>query len=136
MKTLALVVEALQTGESFAVALGDFLDAFYRAPSAACLDDEPPAVPATAGDSEALDAYLAAVAEHLARQYRLAIPAWVFAPGRRLHRPRFGSPAAALRATLLLESPPAFRSRNLFVTANALDRASRHSSAAKSPEAA
>ena len=35
----------------------------------------------------------------------------------------FASPGAALRATLLLESPAAFRERNFFVSENALERA-------------
>jgi hypothetical protein len=42
---------------------------------------------------------------------------------RKLHRPWFASPLAALRAVLILESPAAFRSRNLFVSENALTRA-------------
>jgi len=41
---------------------------------------------------------------------------------RKLHKPWFASPLAALRATLLLESPVGFRSRNLFVSENALTR--------------
>jgi hypothetical protein len=50
-------------------------------------------------------------------------PTWIDAEARKLHRPWFASPLAALRAVLLLESPAAFRSRNLFVTENALARA-------------
>ena len=49
--------------------------------------------------------------------------AWTSAEQRALHRPWFASPLAALRAVLLLESPPAFRARNLFVSDNALSRA-------------
>jgi hypothetical protein len=68
------------------------------------------------------DAFLAATAEHLAREFALRIPPWPFKPSRYLERPYFALQGAAFRATLLLESPLAFRSRNLFVTANALCR--------------
>jgi hypothetical protein len=77
-----------------------------------------------------LDAFLAAVAEHLCRRFALPIPAWVFEPDRYLARPFFALAAPSFRATLLLESPLEFRSRNLFVTANALSRASEHATAA------
>ena len=39
------------------------------------------------------------------------------------HQPWVAWPGAALRATLLAESPAPFRERNLFVSANALSRA-------------
>ena len=50
-------------------------------------------------------------------------PAWIGDETRKLHRPWFASPLAALRAVLLLESPPGFRARNLFVSQYALSRA-------------
>ena len=110
-----------------AVALGNFLDEFYRTPDVARLADEPPLLGGANG--AVVGAYLAGVAEHLAREYALDIPAWVFGPQRYLRRPKFGHESAALRATLLIESPPAFRSRNIFVTANVLERASRRRAA-------
>lgn len=69
------------------------------------------------------DAYLAATAEELARRYDLPSPAWTTSADRALHKPWFATPLAAVRAVLLLESPPAFRARNLFVSENALSRA-------------
>ena len=68
------------------------------------------------------DAYLAATAEELARAHQFPVPAWTAAEARALHRPWFASPLAAVRTVLLLESPPAFRARNLFVSENALTR--------------
>lgn len=68
------------------------------------------------------DAYLAATAKHLAMTHGLLIPGWVTAPDCQLRRPWFASPLLALRTTLLLESPVAFRARNLFVSENALSR--------------
>ena len=69
------------------------------------------------------DAYLAATAEELARRFNLLLPAWTVGEDRQLHRPWFATPLAAVRAVLLLESPPPFRARNLFVSENALSRA-------------
>ena len=42
---------------------------------------------------------------------------------RKLHTPWFSSQLASLRAVLILESPAGFRSRNLFISENALTRA-------------
>ena len=53
----------------------------------------------------------------------LGLAAWTDDPRRALRTPWFATPLASLRAVLLLESPPAFRSRNLFVSENALSRA-------------
>jgi hypothetical protein len=69
------------------------------------------------------DAYLAATAEWLAWKFDLPPPGWAFEPARSLRRPWFASQLASLRAVLLLESPAPFRSRNLFVSENALSRA-------------
>jgi hypothetical protein len=93
-------------------------------PSSNALAAEPaPLAPHFADLGRVQDAYLAATAEELARQFNLQRPTWIDAETRRLHRPWFASSLAALRTVLLLESPAAFRSRNLFVTENALARA-------------
>jgi hypothetical protein len=122
--TLAEVAELASRGDSFDRCLANFLDEFYSAPSSSALAAEPaPLAPRFADLGRVQDAYLAATAEELARQFNLQRPTWVDAETRKLHRPWFASPLAALRAVLLLESPAAFRSRNLFVTENALARA-------------
>lgn len=69
------------------------------------------------------DAYLAATAEWLAWKFNLQPPRWAFDDSRSLRRPWFASPLGSMRALLLLESPAVFRSRNLFVSENALSRA-------------
>ena len=79
--------------------------------------------PILAQSGHVQDAYLAAVAEHLAYINGFQIPTWVGKENRKLHRPWFASQLAGLRAVLILESPPAFRARNLFVSENALSRA-------------
>ncbi|MGH6928255.1 MAG: hypothetical protein ACREEV_08055, partial [Dongiaceae bacterium] len=69
------------------------------------------------------DAYLAAVAEHLARRWDLEIPAWVDQPHRFLDRAHFAGGLDSLKAILLAESPLAFRKRQIFVEAEPLSRA-------------
>jgi hypothetical protein len=122
--TLAEVAERASRGDSFDRCLANFLDEFYSAPSSRALAGEPTQLaPRFADIGRVQDAYLAATAEELAGQFNLQRPTWIDAETRKLHRPWFASPLAALRAVLLLESPAAFRSRNLFVTENALARA-------------
>jgi len=76
--------------------LREFPDTFYAAPEpavqAAMLAEAPPAT----GQPRA-DAYLAAVAEHLALRFGLPVPSWCGEANRFLHRPFF-SPAAWSRS--------------------------------------
>jgi hypothetical protein len=121
--TLAQVAELATRGGSFDRSLANFLDELYSAPSASALAQEPVSLaPSFADLGRVQDAYLAAAAEELARQFNLQRPTWIDAEIRKLHRPWFASKLATLRAVLLLESPAAFRSRNLFVSENALVR--------------
>lgn len=69
------------------------------------------------------DAYLAAVAAHLANTLRLPTPRWAEKKSRRLDRPWFALPYPWARAELIRSSPAAFRERNLFTTEDALHRA-------------
>ena len=108
----------------FGYAIDEFLDTFY-------LDhpdklrqqrriDAPPAIVVDAF----VDSWIAAVGEHLARRWGLFVPAWTRRPAHyALSLPRFVPDSKALRRTLLLESPPAFRSRLLFTFVEPLQRA-------------
>lgn len=69
------------------------------------------------------NAYWAAVAETLCREAGLEPPPWTESPRCYLNRPWFAGSLEGLKAILLVESPVAFRRRNLFVSANALARA-------------
>lgn len=123
-KTLAEVAQLTLEGEAFDYCLANFLDGFYAAPTASALAPTPALLAPSAGEfGRVQDAYLAATAEELARGFSLATPAWVDDDARRLRRPWFASQLASLRAVLLQESPAGFRSRNLFVSENALSRA-------------
>ena len=123
-KTLAEIAQLTAAGDSFDRCLANFLDEFYAAPAAAALSPTPGLLAPQLGElGRVQDAYLAATAEHLACAHGFPIPAWVVTEDRKLHRPWFASQLAALRAVLILESPAAFRARNLFISENALTRA-------------
>jgi transcriptional regulator with XRE-family HTH domain len=104
--------------------LREFLDEFYavrgKKDRAAMLSAEPP----LAADHRT-NAYLAAVAEHLALRNGLPIPEWAGQASRFLKRPFFPSGLESLKATLLMESPTAFRRRMIFVGADPLYRPRR-----------
>jgi hypothetical protein len=104
--------------------LREFLDEFYveesSAQRATMLMDEPPI-----SEDDRANAYYAAVAEHLALTHRLPVPSWTRGAARFLKRPFFPSGLESLKATLLVESPTAFRRRMIFVDANPLYRPRR-----------
>jgi hypothetical protein len=83
---------------------------------AAALADEPKAL------DRLHDAYLAALAEHLALSDRIAVPQWTEQPHRFLSEPFFAGGLESLKATLLVESPLAFRRRLIFISADGLSR--------------
>ncbi len=106
--------------EAYRIGLAQYLDAFYVNPGArqAMIDPEPSLTGAALND-----AMFGAIAEHLARRWALAIPAWTDGAARFLHRPYFATPIEALKATLLAQSPIAFRRRMIFVEHEPLRRA-------------
>lgn len=125
-RSLFAVVRDADSTEGIGLNLADFLDHvnwLAKQPAvavrvAASLRTEPPRT----GDA-VQDAYLAAVAAHLAHRLRLRAPAWTEKKNRRLEHPWFALPDDWARATLLRDSPAAFRERNLFTTEDALHRA-------------
>jgi len=123
-QSLAEVARKTAEGASFDLTLADFLDGFYPAPKEEALSQAPELLAPKLGEAGRVkDAYLAATAEQLACDNGFPIPSWVVGEERTLHRPWFASPLGGLRAVLIHESPPVFRARNLFVSANALERA-------------
>lgn len=90
---------------------------------AASVTKEPMLLAPLLKDDGRADAFLAATAAYLAQQNRLPRPHWVQATSRTLEKPWFAPKSPNMKAILLLESPAAYRVRNLFVSTNALWRA-------------
>lgn len=107
----------LEDGErSWRWHLMDCVDAVRRSGTVAALET-PPAVELPAG----LRALTAAIAETLAAECETGAPRWTGGVGP-LDRPWFVSGYESLKASALIESPVPFRSRNVFVLANFLER--------------
>ena len=108
--------------KGFDAAVREFLDAWQSMSSAARFDalvEEPRSL------GPIHDAYLAALAEHLALSERRLAPVWSEAPARFLNQPFFAGGLESLKATLLVESPLAFRRRLIFISADGLSRPRR-----------
>ena len=108
--------------QGFDPSVREFLDEWQvmsRGQRGAALADEPQRL------GGVKDAYLAALAEHLALSERLPVPAWTEQPDRFLSEPFFAGGLESLKAILLVESPLAFRRRLIFISANGLSRPPR-----------
>jgi hypothetical protein len=121
--SIAEIAERAASGaQLFDLAVREFLDSWQGFPPAdrtEALAEEPPPV----GRVE--DAYLAALAEHLASGARIDAPAWTEAPNRFLREPFFSGGLESLKAILIVESPSAFRRRLIFISADGLSRPHR-----------
>jgi hypothetical protein len=124
-QTLAEVASIARIdGSAFAMALDEFVDEFYLDhPHKAAQQRRLDAIPEAVGDA-AIDAWIGAAGEHLAQRWGLAVPHWTQrAVHFALETPVFVPASRALRGVLIVESPPAFRSRMIFTRAEPLARA-------------
>ena len=113
---------AAGASQNFDLAVREFIDTWGTMPRSsriAAIAEEPIAV----GRVE--DAYLAALAEHLATRDRLDPPVWTEKPERFLREPFFAGGLESLTAILIVESPSAFRRRLIFISADGLSRPHR-----------
>jgi hypothetical protein len=124
-QTLAEVARAAgASAADFAMALDEFVDELYLDhPDKAAQQRRLDPVPEIVG-TPVIDAWIGAAGEHLAQRWGLRVPPWTrrpehFAP----EEPAFLPDSRALRGVLIVESPPAFRSRLLFTRAEPLARA-------------
>lgn len=127
-RTLAEAIERVRSGDSQDVSLAEFVDTFLLAQDDDARYAAIEAEPMRSGNAR-LDALAGAIAEYLAKQYRLGcVPRWVSQPWRRLDEPWFttSSNSPALREYLSVASPAEFRSRNIFTEELPLRRARSH----------
>ncbi len=123
LESIAAIADQTRTMEDFSFRFRDFLDGFYEKPLASKLADEPRRLSGILNDEGYADAYLAALAEHLAQHYQMPVPLWSRNPERSLKVPKFAFETPEGRMFLLVESPTAFRVRNIFISADGLSRA-------------
>ncbi len=113
--------------EAFGFALRNFLDDFYavtKKGKRAAMSEEPSELRSGLKDGGVADAYLAALANHLAATYNISRPAWAHTGGKRYpDKPWFALNSPEARVWLLTQSPAAFRERDLFISEDALSRA-------------
>jgi hypothetical protein len=115
---------AREAPSEFHIALNEFADEFYLDhPDKAAQQRRIDPIPDIVGEP-LIDTMIGAVGEHLAQRWGLLVPDWTqrhehFA----LEKPHFMPDSRALRGVLIIESPPAFRSRLIFTGAEPLDRA-------------
>jgi hypothetical protein len=120
-QTLANVARRVRAGEDFQHAVREFLDEFAlraddRSRAEAIADR-----PAESGEAR-IDAYLGALAEHLAVAHGLSRPAWSVEAGRFLDSFWFVSPTRSFRALAIAQAPAAFRRRGVFLPERSLHR--------------
>ncbi|HMJ03467.1 MAG TPA: hypothetical protein VK506_11025 [Conexibacter sp.] len=119
-QTVAGVAARVLDGEDLRFAVRELLDEFVLRGRdelrGQALNDEPASV------DPHVDAYLGALAEHLARTHGLAAPRWALEERRTLDHMWFPGVARGFRPTALRESPAAFRRRGIFIARGALTR--------------
>jgi len=118
--TLAEAAHRIGGGTTLREAVADFLDDLRFARDDDDAADRIHEEPATR-DSHT-DAYLAAVAEHVATSRGLRVPPWTRHPARFLDHFWWPSATPALHARALVESPAAFRRRGIFIGRTTLRR--------------
>ena len=120
-QTLTGVAQRARRDGDFRHAAREFLDEFALRGDdrlrAQAIAERPPST----GDPR-YDAYLGALAEHLAAVHGLERPAWSIEPGRFLSSFWFVSEVPGFRAIAIAQAPAAFRRRGVFIPERSLHR--------------
>lgn len=120
-QTLAGVALRANAGEDFHYAVREFLDEFAVRGDDRQREDSIAEAPVTTGDQR-YDAFLGALAEHLAVVHGLPRPGWALKADRFLDRFWFVSERPGFRAISISQAPGAFRRRNVFIPERSLHR--------------
>lgn len=118
--TLQRTAERILGGLPLREAAADFLDDLRWARDAPDVEQRVTTAPPPAGANA--DAYLAALAEHVASRHGIAVPVWTGRPERYLDHFWWPSRTEGLQARALVESPAAFRRRGIFIGRSTLQR--------------
>ena len=120
-QSLTLIGERVLAGEDLRFAVREFLDELALLPRGDLRQRAIAERPPDTRDQRA-DAYLGALAEHLAAVHGMPRPAWALEPGRFLATFWFPGLLPAFRPMAIAQSPAAFRRRGIFIPVAALVR--------------
>ena len=120
-ETLEGVAGRVRKGEDFRHVVREFLDEFALRGDNRLRAEAIAQRPEPTGDPRH-DAYLGALAEHLAAVHGLSRPGWAVEPGRFLDRFWFVSEVPGFRAVAIAQAPAAFRRRGIFIPERSLHR--------------
>jgi hypothetical protein len=120
-QTLAGVAARARSGEAFSHAVREFLDEFALRGDDRLRADAIVERPELTADPRH-DAYLGALAEHLAVAHGLVRPTWSVERDRFLDRFWFVSDVRGFRAVSIAQAPAAFRRRGVFLPERSLHR--------------
>lgn len=120
-ETLAGVAARVRGGEDFHHAVRELLDEFALRGDDNSRAEAIAECPQPTGDPRH-DAYLGALAEHLAAAHGLERPSWSVESRRFLNRFWFVSAVPGFRAQAIAQAPAAFRRRGVFVPERSLHR--------------
>ena len=118
-QTIADVARHIRAGGDPGYEIKDFLHEFQDKGSLEMLLEKPPGMEDTVADGKRWNAFLQALAVHLAGKLNCDPPEWTWPPIR-IMDPWFASPGTAMRNYLLISSPAPFRTRNIFIDEDSL----------------